>query len=38
MSWNFELIAGLSIKGRTGGLVWDGKGMLFSGTALRPRA
>jgi gluconolactonase len=29
MSWNFELVAG-PYKGRTGGLAWDGKGMLFS--------
>jgi len=29
MAWNFELVAG-PYKGRTGGLAWDGKGMLFS--------
>ncbi len=29
MTWNFELVAG-PYKGRTGGLAWDGKGMLFS--------
>ncbi len=29
MAWNFELVAG-AYKGRTGGLAWDGKGMLFS--------
>ena len=29
MAWNFELVAG-PFKGRTGGLAWDGKGMLFS--------
>jgi len=29
MAWNFELVAG-PCKGRTGGLAWDGKGMLFS--------
>ena len=29
MPWNFELVAG-PFKGRTGGLAWDGKGMLVS--------
>ena len=29
MTWNFELVAG-PFKGRTGGLAWDGKGMLAS--------
>ena len=29
MTWKFELVAG-PFKGRTGGLAWDGKGMLFS--------
>jgi gluconolactonase len=29
MTWNFELVAG-PYKGRTGGLAWDGSGMLFS--------
>lgn len=29
MTWKFELVAG-PCKGRTGGLAWDGKGMLFS--------
>ncbi len=29
MTWKFELVAG-PYKGRTGGLAWDGKGMLFS--------
>ena len=29
MTWKFELVAGPS-KGRTGGLAWDGKTMLFS--------
>jgi gluconolactonase len=29
MAWNFELVAG-PYKGRTGGLAWDGAGMLFS--------
>jgi gluconolactonase len=29
MAWNFELVAG-PYRGRTGGLAWDGKGMLFS--------
>ena len=29
MTWNFELVAG-PFKGRTGGLAWDGKGMLCS--------
>ena len=29
MAWNFELVAG-PFKGRTGGLAWDGKGMLCS--------
>ena len=29
MTWNFELVAG-PYKGRTGGLAWDGKAMLFS--------
>ncbi len=29
MNWKFELVAG-PYKGRTGGLAWDGKGMLFS--------
>ena len=29
MAWNFELVAG-PYKGRTGGLAWDGKGMLCS--------
>ena len=29
MAWNFELVAG-PYKGRTGGLAWDGKAMLFS--------
>ena len=29
MAWNFELVAG-PCKGRTGGLAWDGAGMLFS--------
>lgn len=32
MAWNFELVAG-PCKGRTGGLAWDGKGMLFSAVA-----
>ena len=32
MAWNFELVAG-PFKGRTGGLAWDGKGMLFSAVA-----
>lgn len=32
MAWNFELVAG-PYKGRTGGLAWDGKGMLFSAVA-----
>ena len=32
MAWNFELAAG-PYKGRTGGLAWDGKGMLFSAVA-----
>ena len=29
MSWNFDLVAG-PFKGRTGGLAWDGSGMLCS--------
>lgn len=29
MTWNFERVAG-PFKGRTGGLAWDGKGMLCS--------
>ena len=29
MAWEFEKVAG-PYKGRTGGLAWDGKGMLFS--------
>jgi gluconolactonase len=29
MAWNFELVAG-PYKGRSGGLAWDGSGMLFS--------
>jgi gluconolactonase len=29
MTWNFERVAG-PYKGRTGGLAWDGKGVLFS--------
>lgn len=29
MTWNFELVAG-PFKGRTGGLAWDGSGMLCS--------
>jgi gluconolactonase len=29
MAWNFELVAGPH-KGRTGGLAWDGSGMLYS--------
>ena len=29
MAWNFERVAG-PCKGRTGGLAWDGTGMLFS--------
>lgn len=29
MTWNFEKVAG-PFKGRTGGLAWDGAGMLFS--------
>ena len=29
MAWDFELVAG-PFKGRTGGLAWDGKGMLVS--------
>lgn len=32
MAWNFELVAG-PFRGRTGGLAWDGKGMLFSAVA-----
>lgn len=32
MAWKFELVAG-PFKGRTGGLAWDGKGMLFSAVA-----
>jgi gluconolactonase len=32
MAWNFELVAG-PCKGRTGGLAWDGKAMLFSAVA-----
>jgi gluconolactonase len=32
MAWTFELVAG-PYKGRTGGLAWDGKGMLFSAVA-----
>jgi gluconolactonase len=32
MAWNFELVSG-PYKGRTGGLAWDGKGMLFSAVA-----
>ena len=32
MTWNFELVAG-PYKGRTGGLAWDGKGMLCSAVA-----
>ena len=29
MTWNFDLVAG-PYKGRTGGLAWDGKSLLFS--------
>lgn len=29
MTWNFERVAG-PFKGRTGGMAWDGAGMLFS--------
>ena len=29
MTWNFERVAG-PFKGRTGGMAWDGTGMLFS--------
>lgn len=29
MSWNYEKVAG-PFKGRTGGMAWDGAGMLFS--------
>ena len=32
MTWKFELVAG-PYKGRTGGLAWDGSGMLFSAVA-----
>lgn len=32
MTWNFELVAG-PYKGRTGGMAWDGSGMLFSAVA-----
>jgi gluconolactonase len=32
MAWNFDLVSG-PYKGRTGGLAWDGKGMLFSAVA-----
>lgn len=32
MTWKFEQVAG-PFKGRTGGLAWDGKGMLFSAVA-----
>src|SRR3954464_1199408 len=32
MGWKFDLVAG-PYKGRTGGLAWDGKGMLFSAVA-----
>src|SRR5882672_6597613 len=32
MSWNFEKIAG-PFQGPTGGLAWDGSGMLFSAIA-----
>lgn len=32
MTWKFELVSG-PCKGRTGGLAWDGKGMLFSAVA-----
>jgi gluconolactonase len=32
MAWEFEKVAGPH-KGRTGGLAWDGKGMLFSAVA-----
>ena len=32
MTWNFERVAG-PCKGRTGGLAWDGKTMLFSAVA-----
>ncbi|MCC7485591.1 MAG: SMP-30/gluconolactonase/LRE family protein [Burkholderiales bacterium] len=32
MTWNFELVAG-PYKGRTGGLLWDGSGMLVSAVA-----
>ena len=32
MAWKFELVAG-PCKGRTGGLAWDGKAMLFSAVA-----
>src|SRR5688572_3709385 len=32
MDWKFERVAG-PYKGRTGGLAWDGKGMLFSAVA-----
>ena len=32
MAWNFKLVAGPH-KGRTGGMAWDGSGMLFSAVA-----
>jgi gluconolactonase len=32
MAWDFERVAG-PFKGRTGGLAWDGKAMLFSAVA-----
>ena len=32
MAWKFERVAG-PYKGRTGGLAWDGQGMLFSAVA-----
>jgi gluconolactonase len=32
MAWNFERVAG-PYNGRTGGLAWDGSGMLFSAVA-----
>ena len=32
MAWEFEKVAG-PYKGRTGGLAWDGKGMLVSAVA-----
>ena len=33
MEWKFELVAG-PYKGRTGGLAWDGKAMLFSAVSV----